>query len=272
MVIKSAARTLQLLLAYKQDGDARAREQLVSNYVPLVRSLCRRFCTSREPQEDLFQVGMIGLLNAIEKFDPGRGTSFASLTIPEVLGAILNYLRDHGSLMKVPRTIRRNKLAMDKVSETLAPSLGHWPTFAELARECELSEGEIREAAELARVGAPRSLDERLESDDTESSSTLSEQLGCEDEEFDLSLDRITLAAALDTLPTRERKILKLRFYKELSQRQIAERIAISQMHVSRLERAALHKLRVALQRSHAVPTVQDRGPMTSGSQLPAAS
>ena len=103
MVTTTATGTLQLLAAYRDGGDARAREQLVVNYMPLVRSLCRRFHSSREPQDDLFQTGMVGLLNAIAKFDPDRGTSFASLAIPEVLGAILNHLRDHGSLMKVPR-------------------------------------------------------------------------------------------------------------------------------------------------------------------------
>lgn len=105
MVSTSATQTLKLLEAYRETADPGAREQLVSNYVPLVRRLCRRFRTSREPQEDLFQIGMIGLLNAIEKFDPERGTSFSSLAIPEVLGAILNYLRDHGSLIKGKRSV-----------------------------------------------------------------------------------------------------------------------------------------------------------------------
>ena len=101
----------ELLESYRITGDVGPREQLVANYVPLVRRLCRRFLTSREPQEDLFQTGMLGLLSAIAKFDPDRGTSFSSLAIPEILGAILNYLRDHGSLIKVPRALRRNKLA-----------------------------------------------------------------------------------------------------------------------------------------------------------------
>ena len=124
MVTASRGEAIRLLKIYRETGDVSAREQLVANYVPLVRSLCRRFRTSREPQEDLVQVGMIGLLNAIEKYDPARGTSFSSLAIPEVMGAILNYLRDHGSLVRVPRDIRRNKLAMDKASDALAPTLG----------------------------------------------------------------------------------------------------------------------------------------------------
>ena len=250
MVTTTATGTLQLLAAYRDGGDARAREQLVVNYMPLVRSLCRRFHSSREPQDDLFQTGMVGLLNAIAKFDPDRGTSFASLAIPEVLGAILNHLRDHGSLMKVPRNLRRNKLTVDKTSESLASSLGHWPTAAEVACACGLSEKDVQEAGELSRTGDSRSLDERVESLETEEGVTLSEYVGCEEKGYDLSLDRLTLTRALCSLYARERTILMLRFYKELSQRQIAERIQVSQMHVSRLERGALQKLRQVLQRS----------------------
>ncbi len=248
MVSTTGTEITQLLEIYRRTGDISAREKVVTNYVPLVRRLCRRFRNSREPQEDLFQIGMIGLLNAIEKFDPTRGTSFSSLAIPEVLGAILNYLRDHGSLIKVPRTLRRNKLTIDKVSESLASSLGRWPTVTELAQACDLSEQEVYEATELGRIGDPRSLDESVESEDLDGTVTLSEYLGCEDDQFDLSLDRLTLATALDALPPREKLILKLRFYREMSQRQIAERIQISQMHVSRLERSALQKLRAVLQ------------------------
>ncbi len=250
MVISSRAKTLELLESYRVMGDVGAREQLVANYVPLVRRLCRRFLTSREPQEDLFQTGMIGLLSAIAKFDPERGTSFSSLAIPEILGAILNYLRDHGSLIKVPRALRRNKLAIDRVAELMAPALGRWPTTAELAEACELTEREIHDATELGRIGDPRSLDEHLDNDASEGTATLAEYVGSVDSEFDLSLDRLTLATALDTLPAREKNILQLRFYKQLSQRQIAEQINISQMHVSRLERGALQKLRAVLLRN----------------------
>ena len=150
MVSKSAEETLRLLEAYRERRDVSAREQLVSNYVPLVRRLCRRFRTSRKPQEDLFQIGMIGLLNAIEKFDPERGTSFSSLAIPEILGAILNYLRDHGSLIKVPRTLRRNKLTIDKVAESMASSLGRWPNTAEVAEASDLTEESVFELLSLA--------------------------------------------------------------------------------------------------------------------------
>ena len=128
--------------------------------------------------------------------------------------------------------------------------MGRWPTTVELAEACDLTEREIHDATELGRIGDPRSLDENLDNENSDGNATLSEYVGSVDTEFDLSLDRLTLATALDTLPAREKNILQLRFYRQLSQRQIAERINISQMHVSRLERGALQKLRAVLLRS----------------------
>ena len=272
MVSTLGAKKPSLIESYARTGSTYAREQLVSDYTPLVRSLCRRFLSSRESQEDLFQIGVFGLLNAIDKFDPDRGTSFSSLATPEVLGAISNYLRDHGSLLKVPQGLRRNKLAIDRASDSLATTLGRWPTVTEVAGACELSEKQVNEAAELGRVGDPYSLDQSLDSDDADNGVTLCELLGSEDVEFDLSLDRLTLAGALDTLPQREKSILHLWFYIGMSQRQIAELIQISQMHVSRLERSALKKLRLVLRRNPATTGRLGSSPASYGPPLPAAS
>ena len=143
-----------------------ARDRLVVNYIPLVRRLSNRYRGAIEPPEDLFQVGMIGLLNTIEKFDPSYGTSFSSLAIPEIRGAILNHLRDHGSLIKIPRALKQKKLAVDKVAEALAPRIGRWPTVGELAQACDLAEeDELNAAMNLGRTGDPRSLDEDLGND-----------------------------------------------------------------------------------------------------------
>ncbi len=256
MVATSVAETRQLLEDYRASGSTQAREQLVVNYVPLVRSLVSRFRSSREPQEDLFQVGMIGILNAINKFDPGRGTSFSSLAIPEVLGAVLNYLRDHGTLLKIPRGVRRNKLTLDRAAESLATNLGRWPTIPELAEACDLSEEEISDASLLGRRAEPRSLDEKLDSGESDGGASLAECVGREDRGFDLSLNKLSLAAAMSVLPQREKTILKLRFTREMSQRQIAERVNISQMHFSRLERSALRKLKRAME-ARAVSSIE---------------
>jgi RNA polymerase sigma-B factor len=152
----------------------------------------------------------------------------------------------------------------------MASSLGRWPTAEELAQQSELSEGEILEASALNQMD-PRSLDESLDSEDMDEGATLLEFVGREDDRFELSLDRLTLATALDILPAREKTILKLRFYHQLSQRQIAERIHISQMHVSRLERTALQKLRKVLQRSSDALGFPARGSLRSEARLPAA-
>ena len=272
MTTSNSSETLRLLAAYRESGDASMKATLVANYEPLVRRLCRKFSSSREPQDDLFQVGIIGLLNSIEKFDPQRGSSFSSLAIPEIMGAILNYLRDHGSLLKIPRGVRRNKLTMDRTSESMATTLGRWPSTAEIAEACDLTHDDAIEAAVLGRIGDPRSLDEALESDESADSFSLSEYVGYEDEGFDISLDRLTLATSLDTLPEREKLILQLRYYRALSQRQTAGIISISQMHVSRLERAALNKLRLVLQRSTSALAARDGDAALRTRSLPAAS
>ena len=272
MVSAAAVKTLQLLRVYRETRDLGVREQLVTSYMPLVRNMCNRFRRSREPQEDLFQVGIVGLLSAIEKFDPGHGASFSSLAIPVVQGAILNYLRDHGSLIKVPRALRQKRMAVDRASERLTAHLGRLPTVAELALECELTEKEVDATFQLAYTGEPRSLDESMETDDGEGTVKLSDLVGYEDERYNRSLRRMTVVAALDTLPVRERTILILRNYQSMSQRQIAQRMDISQMHVSRLERRALLKLRLYIQSREGASRPAGPQPPTPLSQLPAAS
>jgi len=266
----TVSQTLRLLEAYNEAGDAQARDELVANYAPLVRRMCKKFRASSEPQEDLFQVGVIGLLRPIEKFDPGYNTSFASFAIPEVLGAILNHLRDHGSLIKMPRALRQKMLSADRVSGRLVVRLGRWPTVAELAAECVLTEDEIYDAIELGYRREPRSLDETVEGEDGESGLALSDTVGHEDIQFDVSLDRMTLAAALSTLPARERKIVILRYYSGMSQAQTARRIKVSQMHVSWLGRGALSKLRLIIHGRQAFSQSAGREERSTSSRVPA--
>ncbi len=244
MVSVSASHAVAPSEVRATDWSSSPREQMVSSYGPLVRRLSRRFWASKEPPEDLFQIGVIGLLRAIDKFDPSRGSSFASLAIPEILGSILNYLRDHGGPCKVPRALRSNMLAVRRASERLASQLGRWPTEAELAESCHLTERQVRDALEFGRTVDARSLDQMLGGDDGDGSGTLSERLGGEDAQFDQLIDRMAIAAALDLLTPKERTIVVLKFYQDLSQTQIAERIEVSQVHVSRLQRRALAKLR----------------------------
>jgi len=166
------------------------------------------------------------------------------LAIPEVYGAILNHLRDHGGLVKVPRALRHNRISLDRCTERLISHFGRWPTTAEMATESGLTEDAVNEALEYARTGDPRSLDASFNGDFGEEGSALVDILGSEEPAFGVSLDRMVLQGVLDKLPLRERTIISLKFYRGLSQRQIASRINISQMHVSRLERRALAKLK----------------------------
>ena len=245
---------------------------MVSNYMPLVHSIANRFRRSREPQEDLVQIGVVGLLNAIDKFDPRRGARFASLAIPEVLGAILNHLRDHGSLIRSPRGLRHNRIALAKAADMMATHLGRWPTITELAEECGLSEDDVDETLVFARAVDTRSLDATLHPGAEDDEATGLKLPRSEDMEYDASLDRITLEAALDALPLREKTIITFKYYRGMTQRQIAERIDLSQMHVSRLERRALSRLRSLVRDEETLTSVGIAEPESGSSALPAAS
>ena len=232
---------------YASSGDARARERLVAKYTPLVRRVSNRYSGSRESREDLFQVGIVGLLSAIDKFDARRGTSFTALAFPEVRGAILNHLRGHGSLIKVPRTLQTLRLTVEKASEGIAPRLGRWPTCTEVAEACDLSEEDVEAALKLSRGESARSLDRGIGADDGDSTTTLGDMVGQEDPGYELGLLRMAMRSVLDRLPLRERRIVTLRYYRGLTQRQTAEVVAVSQMHVSGLERGALKKMRLLM-------------------------
>jgi RNA polymerase sigma-B factor len=272
MAKTTATEMLRLLKVYGETGDADVRETLVLNYLPLVRRLAGRFWQSSEPQQDLFQVGAIGLLKAIDRFDPCHGTSFASIVIPHVLGEIMNYLRDHGSLLKVPRGLRRNKLMVARVSERMVASLGRWPTVPELAEACELTEAEVSATMVFTHVGNLYSLDQVVNPEAANGGVTLSESVGSDDEHFDRSLDRMSVEAALSTLPVRERTIVTLRFSRGMSQSQVAVLVEVSQAHVSRLERSALMRLRLAVESDRWQPRYRDSDTEKASPALPAAS
>ncbi len=248
------------------------RDKLVSSYLPLMRSIANRFRASREPHKDLVQIGVIGLLKAIDKFDPGHGARLASLAIPEVLGAILNHLRDHGSLMKAPRDLRSNRIALARATDWLNVCLGHGPTTAELAAECGLSEDDVNENLKFALAVDPHSLDATFEPGAKDGDSTALEFLGSEDRAYEVSLDHITLEAAIHGLLLREKTIIALKFYRGMTQRKIAERIGFSQMHVSRLERRALSRLRGLMWDDQTRTRADVSEPAFRGSKLPAAS
>jgi RNA polymerase sigma-B factor len=232
-----------LFRAWQQDGDRRAREALVARFTPLARSLARRYDRSSEPFEDLLQVAMLGLLKAIERFDPDRGNAFASFAVPTILGEMRRYFRDSGWSVHVPRSLKERSLQVGEAQEALTRERGRAPTVGELATYLELSVEEVGEALQTARAYDVTSLDAPRCGEDGESQS-YEETIGQTDRRYELVELDATISSAIDEIPARERRILHMRFVEELTQAEIAARIGISQMQVSRLLRRSLDRLR----------------------------
>lgn len=233
----------QLFTAWQQDADQGAREALVTRFTPLARGLARRYDRSSEPFDDLLQVAMLGLLKAIDRFDPSRGNAFASFAVPTILGEMRRYFRDSGWGVHVPRSLQERTLKVSDAQEMLTRERGRAPSIVDIATYLELSVEEVNEALQTARVYDVMSLDAPRSSEDGESQS-FGETVGQLDERYELIELDATLLSALGEIPRRERAILHMRFVEELTQTQIAERIGISQMQVSRLLRRSLDKLR----------------------------
>ncbi len=238
------AATPELFEKYQRTRDPQVREELILAHMNLVRYLARKFANRGEPLEDLIQVGTIGLINAIDRFDPNRGTRFATYATPTIVGEIRRYFRDRGWAVKVPRRLQELNLAANKVIDELTQRLDRPPTVREIAEELDVTEQEALEAMELGELYELPSLDSELGADSEEARSRLQDYVGEVDEEIERFERRSRLAEALRALSPRERKIIELRFFGNLSQTQVAERLNISQMHVSRLQQRALAKLR----------------------------
>jgi RNA polymerase sigma-B factor len=223
------------------------RARLVDQYIGLVEFLARRFRNRGEPLEDLVQVGTIGLLKAIERFDLEREVEFSTYATPTVVGELKRHFRDKGWAVRVPRRLQELHLELSKIVNRLGQELGRSPTVLEIAEAAGTSEETVLEGLEIAQAYNFTSLDAPLDSDDSGSTS-FAEQLGTEDEHLENLEYRASLAPEMAKLPERERRILYLRFFKGMTQSEIAERLGISQMHVSRLLNRTLIRLREALE------------------------
>jgi RNA polymerase sigma-B factor len=235
----------ELLRRYHADGDPSAREQLIARHLPLVRSLARRYAGRGEPLEDIEQVGSIGLIKAIDRFDIEREVSLATYATPNIVGEIKRHFRDKGWAIRVPRSLQELNAKMSGAIDDLTGRLGHSPSVGEIAQSLGTTNEEVLEALEVGSAYTALSLDAGPvgSDDDTDPMETI----GGEDAEFDRSEDRATLGPALAQLPSREREILRMRFEEGLPQTQIAERVGLSQMHVSRLIRRSLATMRAEL-------------------------
>jgi RNA polymerase sigma-B factor len=234
----------ELLRRYHEGGDLEARERLIEQYLPLVRSLARRYSYRGEQHEDLVQVGCIGLIKAIDRFDIDRGVELTTYATPNIIGEIKRHFRDKGWSVRVPRGLQELNVRLSHLLEELTVQLERSPSIAELAKAADVEEEEVLEALESGQAYATLSLSAPATGGDDSSDLDPLESLGEVEHEYEVSEDRAVLAPGLAALEERERKILHLRFFEGLTQSQIAQQVGISQMHVSRLIRRSLEKLR----------------------------
>ena len=232
-----------LLRRYHEHGDLAAREQLIEQYMSLVRSLARRYSYRGEQLEDLVQIGAIGLIKAIDRFDLDRGVELTTYATPNIIGEIKRHFRDKGWSVRVPRGLQELNVQLSRLVEQLTVQEGRSPTITELAKAAGVEEEEVLEALESGRAYSSLSLNSGGGSDEDGDLDPL-ESIGTEEQQYEVSENRAVLAPGFKALDERERMILQLRFFDGLTQSQIAQQVGISQMHVSRLIRRSLEKIR----------------------------
>lgn len=222
------------------------RDELVEGYLPVARHIARRFSNRGEPMDDLVQVATVGLINAVDRFQPDRGSDFFSFAVPTISGEVRRHFRDQGWSMRVPRRLKDLHVSINATVSELSQGLGRAPRPSEIAAKLDVPVADVLEGLEAAQAYRSSSLDEMLTSE--EGGATLGDLLG----EADAELDRVEYQQALEPLlgelPERERTIVMLRFFGNLTQTQIADQVGISQMHVSRLLAQTLVKLRQRLE------------------------
>jgi len=220
--------------------DPDAREELAREFLPLAEYFARRFSGRGEPVEDLTQTASLGLLNAIDRFDPERGVPFSTYAAATIVGELKRHFRDRGWALRVPRNVQETAILVNRTVSTLWQDLGRAPTVPEIATAADIAEDDVLQALDALQAYTTDSLDAPA----ADSTSTAADSIGTEDRSFQLSEDWLSLAPALRDLPERERTILYLRFFEGKTQTEIAEELGISQMHVSRLVSQSLEKLR----------------------------
>ncbi len=227
--------------------DPELKREIASAYRGLVVYLARGFAQRGEPLEDLIQQGFVGLLKAIDRFDPERGVKFTTYATPTVTGEIRRYFRDKGWDVQVPRRLKEMHLKVRRAREDLTAARGESPTLGQIAEHLREDLGQVEDAVQVQHAYNSYSLEERIGNDDGGSPTTLGDLLGDDDIGYERVVNHEDIVRALETLPERERRIIEWRFYGGLTQREVGERLGISQMHVSRLERRALEAMKSAL-------------------------
>lgn len=231
----------RLLEAYKIDGDKVARDRLIEEMIPLVRSLAVRYAGRGEAVEDLIQVGSVGLIKAVDRFDLDRGVELSTYAVPTIVGEIRRHFRDKAWAIHVPRRLKELNQRLGTVLDDLTAELGRSPTIEELAKASGADEEEVLEALDSSQAYTARSLSALL---DEGGDGSLVDTLAQEEAGYGQVETGALVGMGLDSLDARERRIVELRFFDGLTQSQIAAKVGISQMHVSRLLRQALETMR----------------------------
>ncbi len=235
---------------YQDTQDEMAQTTLVEHYQKLVESLAYRYSKGQSHHEDLVQVGMVGLLGAINRFDVSFERKFEAFLVPTVIGEIKRYLRDKTWSVHVPRRIKEIGPKIKKATDELTNSLGRSPKISEIAAFLEVTEEEVLEAMEMGQSYNALSVDHSIEADKDGSTVTLLDVMGRQEEGYELTEKRMILEKIIPILSDREREIIQCTFIEGLSQKETGEKVGLSQMHVSRLQRTAIKKLRDAVQTS----------------------
>ncbi len=226
----------------REQRDPAAREELVRRYLPYAKNLALRYRGASESFDDLLQVANLGLVNAVDRFDPARGTPFAAFASPTILGELKRHFRDRVWTVRVPRGLHDRMAEVEKATTTLTVELQRSPSVGEIATKLEIEPSEVLEVLQANHNRRPLSLDRPVGGEDDESPA--SEWVGDEDENYELVDDKLALEGVLPQLDDRERLILRLRFVEDMTQSQIADQIGHSQMHVSRILRRTLERIR----------------------------
>ena len=227
---------------WQRRQDASARDELVERYLPLARKLARRYGGAREPFEDLLQVASLGLVKAVDRFDSSRGTAFSSFAVPTIMGEIKRYFRDQGWAVHVPRGAQERAVKVENAQQRLSGRSGRAPTVNEIAEYLELSIEDVLDALETSRAHHAASLDAPTDDGEAESASVV-DTIGAEDPHLRFADTRVSVGTAAAQLSEREREVIALRFVHDLTQTQIADRIGVSQMQVSRILRRSIARL-----------------------------
>ena len=225
------------------EGDERAREDLVRHFLPFAEAMAKRYRTAREPHEDLKQVASMGLIKAIDRFEPERGVPFKGFAGPTILGEIKRHFRDRVWTVRVPRSVQEGIAEVEAATNDLESELQRTPSVREIADHLGKSETDVLEVLEANLNRRPISIDRTMRTDEDDSAPA-AERIGTEDEGYELIEGRLTIEQEMPHLDDRERRVIELRFADDMTQSQIAGEIGCSQMQVSRILRGALGKLR----------------------------